>query len=212
MRLGRRLKNKPWVQKTVGILAAEYLRFVWTTSRFTMEPAEPYQPLRCATAGDHRDVARPAFFAAVSATAISLQSVDLPPQRRRDQCDRRRAARRRHGSRFRRSWDSIPRQGRCRRIQEHAGVARGGLEHGADRRRAEGFACRRPRHHQARARVRAGRSFRSAWRPAAGSCSTIGIARKSTCRSAAAGLSSAIRSAFPRMQTRPSLQQARDDA
>jgi lysophospholipid acyltransferase (LPLAT)-like uncharacterized protein len=43
MRLGRRLKNKPWVQKTVGILAAEYLRLVWTTSRFTMEPAEPYR-------------------------------------------------------------------------------------------------------------------------------------------------------------------------
>ncbi len=42
MRLGRRLKNKPWVQKTVGILAAEYLRFVWMTSRFTMEPAEPF--------------------------------------------------------------------------------------------------------------------------------------------------------------------------
>lgn len=43
MRLGRRLKNRPWVQKTVGILAAEYLRLVWTTSRFTMEPAEPYR-------------------------------------------------------------------------------------------------------------------------------------------------------------------------
>lgn len=43
MRLGRRLKNKPWVQKTIGILAAEYLRLVWTTSRFTMEPAEPHR-------------------------------------------------------------------------------------------------------------------------------------------------------------------------
>ena len=43
MRLGRRLKNKPWVQKTIGTLAAEYLRLVWTTSRFTMEPAEPYR-------------------------------------------------------------------------------------------------------------------------------------------------------------------------
>ena len=42
MRLGRRLKNKPWVQKAVGTLAAEYLRFVWMTSRFTMEPAEPF--------------------------------------------------------------------------------------------------------------------------------------------------------------------------
>lgn len=43
MRLRRRLKNEPWVQKTVGVLAAEYLRLVWTTSRFTMEPAEPYR-------------------------------------------------------------------------------------------------------------------------------------------------------------------------
>jgi len=43
MRLSRRLKNKPWVQKTVGVMAAEYLRFVWTTSRFAMEPAEPYR-------------------------------------------------------------------------------------------------------------------------------------------------------------------------
>jgi lysophospholipid acyltransferase (LPLAT)-like uncharacterized protein len=42
MRLGRRLKNKPWVQKAVGTLAAEYLRVVWMTSRFTMEPAEPF--------------------------------------------------------------------------------------------------------------------------------------------------------------------------
>jgi lysophospholipid acyltransferase (LPLAT)-like uncharacterized protein len=43
MRLGKRLKNKPWVQQAVGILAAEYLRLVWVTSRFTMEPAEPFR-------------------------------------------------------------------------------------------------------------------------------------------------------------------------
>jgi lysophospholipid acyltransferase (LPLAT)-like uncharacterized protein len=43
MRLGKRLKNKPWVQKTIGVAAAEYLRLVWHTSRFTMEPAEPYR-------------------------------------------------------------------------------------------------------------------------------------------------------------------------
>jgi lysophospholipid acyltransferase (LPLAT)-like uncharacterized protein len=41
--LTRRFRNKPWVQKTAGILAAEYLRLVWKTSRFTMEPADPYQ-------------------------------------------------------------------------------------------------------------------------------------------------------------------------
>jgi lysophospholipid acyltransferase (LPLAT)-like uncharacterized protein len=43
MRLSRRLKNARWVQKTAGILAAEYLRFTWHTSRFTMEPAEFYR-------------------------------------------------------------------------------------------------------------------------------------------------------------------------
>lgn len=43
MRLGRRLKNKPWVQKTAGVMAAEYLRLVWMTSRFTMEPVEPFR-------------------------------------------------------------------------------------------------------------------------------------------------------------------------
>jgi lysophospholipid acyltransferase (LPLAT)-like uncharacterized protein len=41
--VARRFKNKPWVQQTVGVLAAEYLRLVWKTSRFTMEPADPYQ-------------------------------------------------------------------------------------------------------------------------------------------------------------------------
>ncbi len=43
MNLARRFKNRPWFQKTVGVLAAEYLRLVWTTSRFAMEPADPYQ-------------------------------------------------------------------------------------------------------------------------------------------------------------------------
>jgi lysophospholipid acyltransferase (LPLAT)-like uncharacterized protein len=43
MALRRRLKNARWVQKTIGVLAAEYLRLVWKTSRFTMEPADPYR-------------------------------------------------------------------------------------------------------------------------------------------------------------------------
>lgn len=51
MALGRWLKKKRWLQKTIGVLAAEYLRLVWKTSRFTIEPvdiyerAEPEQPL-----------------------------------------------------------------------------------------------------------------------------------------------------------------------
>jgi lysophospholipid acyltransferase (LPLAT)-like uncharacterized protein len=43
MRFGRRLKNERWVQQTVGVMAAEYLRLVWHTSRFIMEPTEPYR-------------------------------------------------------------------------------------------------------------------------------------------------------------------------
>lgn len=43
MKFGRRLTQKRWVQKTAGVAAAEYLRLVWMTSRFTMEPAEAYR-------------------------------------------------------------------------------------------------------------------------------------------------------------------------
>jgi lysophospholipid acyltransferase (LPLAT)-like uncharacterized protein len=43
MAFGRRLKRKRWVQKTVGVSAAEYLRFVWKTSHFIMEPADAYE-------------------------------------------------------------------------------------------------------------------------------------------------------------------------
>lgn len=43
MRLGRRLRKKPWVQKTVGICAAEYLRLVWKTSRFSVEPLDLFE-------------------------------------------------------------------------------------------------------------------------------------------------------------------------
>jgi lysophospholipid acyltransferase (LPLAT)-like uncharacterized protein len=35
--------RSPWAQKTVGVLAAEYLRFVWWTNRFTIEPADFYE-------------------------------------------------------------------------------------------------------------------------------------------------------------------------
>jgi lysophospholipid acyltransferase (LPLAT)-like uncharacterized protein len=39
----RLLKQKAWARRTVGVLAAEYLRLVWKTSRFVMEPADPYR-------------------------------------------------------------------------------------------------------------------------------------------------------------------------
>src|ERR1700691_4680294 len=39
----RLLREKAWARRTVGVLAAEYLRLVWKTSRFVMEPADPYR-------------------------------------------------------------------------------------------------------------------------------------------------------------------------
>jgi len=39
----RLLKEKAWARKAIGIVAAEYLRVVWMTSRFVMEPADPYR-------------------------------------------------------------------------------------------------------------------------------------------------------------------------
>jgi len=38
----RQLSTVPWVQKSVGVLAAEYLRLVWKTSSFAIEPADFY--------------------------------------------------------------------------------------------------------------------------------------------------------------------------
>lgn len=39
----RRYKNKSWVQKAIGLSGAEYLRLVWKTSRFVIEPADFYE-------------------------------------------------------------------------------------------------------------------------------------------------------------------------
>ena len=50
-RLFRDLLRSQLVQRVLGVLAAEYLRFVWLTTRFTFDPpdvyerAEPHQPL-----------------------------------------------------------------------------------------------------------------------------------------------------------------------
>jgi lysophospholipid acyltransferase (LPLAT)-like uncharacterized protein len=43
VKLARRFTDKPWLQRTIGVAAAEYLRLVWKTSRFTLEPANFYQ-------------------------------------------------------------------------------------------------------------------------------------------------------------------------
>ena len=42
MRLWRHIGRQRWAKATVGIAAAEYLRFVGTTTRFTLEPADIY--------------------------------------------------------------------------------------------------------------------------------------------------------------------------
>jgi lysophospholipid acyltransferase (LPLAT)-like uncharacterized protein len=50
-KLIRNVLRSRWVQRAVGFLAAEYLRLVWLTNKFTFEPAdvydraEPHQPL-----------------------------------------------------------------------------------------------------------------------------------------------------------------------
>jgi lysophospholipid acyltransferase (LPLAT)-like uncharacterized protein len=41
----RKFFGQPWVQKTIGVLGAEYLRLVWRTSRFTIEPDGVYERL-----------------------------------------------------------------------------------------------------------------------------------------------------------------------
>jgi lysophospholipid acyltransferase (LPLAT)-like uncharacterized protein len=38
----RRLTSAPWVQRTAGVAAAEYLRLVWNTNRFHLEPSDIY--------------------------------------------------------------------------------------------------------------------------------------------------------------------------
>jgi lysophospholipid acyltransferase (LPLAT)-like uncharacterized protein len=42
VKFARRITNTPWIQQAIGVAAAEYLRLVWKTSRFTMEPPDPF--------------------------------------------------------------------------------------------------------------------------------------------------------------------------
>jgi lysophospholipid acyltransferase (LPLAT)-like uncharacterized protein len=53
-RLLRDLLRSSWVQRALGFLAAEYLRLVWLTSRFSYEPGDIY---------DRVEPAMPAIFA-----------------------------------------------------------------------------------------------------------------------------------------------------
>src|SRR5579872_2019094 len=42
MRLWRQIGQQRWAKVTIGVVAAEYLRFVGMTTRFTLEPADIY--------------------------------------------------------------------------------------------------------------------------------------------------------------------------
>jgi lysophospholipid acyltransferase (LPLAT)-like uncharacterized protein len=46
MKSFRRVANFPWVQRSIGVVAAEYLRFVWKTSRFGIDPVDFYARVR----------------------------------------------------------------------------------------------------------------------------------------------------------------------
>jgi lysophospholipid acyltransferase (LPLAT)-like uncharacterized protein len=39
----KRIATAPWAQKAIGVIAAEYLRLVWYTSRLVTEPADIYE-------------------------------------------------------------------------------------------------------------------------------------------------------------------------
>ena len=43
MKFSRRIITTPWVQRAIGVTAAEYLRLVFQTSRFTLEPPDFYR-------------------------------------------------------------------------------------------------------------------------------------------------------------------------
>lgn len=45
MRWLRRLTRSSWFQRAVGVIAAEYLRFVWWTNRFHLDPPHIYETI-----------------------------------------------------------------------------------------------------------------------------------------------------------------------
>ena len=89
------------VQRAIGVAAAHYLRFVWQTTRFSVEPpdaieriAEQVPIILAMWHGQHflTPFIRP--------QGSARQGADLAPSRRRDQRRRRRAARHRHHPRL----------------------------------------------------------------------------------------------------------------
>ena len=155
MRLWRHIGRQRWAKVTIGITAAEYLRFVGTTTRFTLEPADIYErgeadmPIILAFwHGQH--------LLAPVARKIEHR-VNMLVSRHRDgeiNAIAARTARRRHHPRLGQSRRRFRAQSRRRRVPSHARLARRGQFDRAVGRRAESGARRRPRHHQARAGLR----------------------------------------------------------
>ena len=199
--IGQTIKDKTWVQKTAGVMAAEYLRLVWMTSRFTMEPVEPFrryeaqQPVIVAMwHGQHfllpflrREYRFRVLISRHSDGEINAVAAErLGVGTVRGSGD--------HGSRFNVKGGVAGFKGMLESLEQGWNMALTADVPKVSRVAGRGIIKL--------AKSRAARSFRSAWQPVAGLCSTIGIALKSTCRSAVAGLLSAIQSAFPRMRTR----------
>ena len=61
----RQIARTRWAQKTVGVIAAEYLRLVYWTSRPVTEPADIYERVVPDLPGHPRDVAWTAFHGAL---------------------------------------------------------------------------------------------------------------------------------------------------
>jgi lysophospholipid acyltransferase (LPLAT)-like uncharacterized protein len=113
-KLLRNVLRSSWVQRAVGVLAAEWLRLVWLTNKFSFEPAniyemvEPHQPLILAFwHGQH-------FLTPFIKTKASHRAKVL-------------ISRHRDYQRLRRSRRRVSPQGRRRGLQGDGAGARAGL-------------------------------------------------------------------------------------
>ena len=183
----KQLTRAPFVQHAAGVTAAQYLRLVWHTSRFVIEPSDIYERIEPELPvifafwhGQHflMPFAKPAHYRAkvlisrhrdgeINAIAAARFGVDAI----RGSGDHARRFDRKGGvTAFRSMLTALERQ----------------LEHGAYRRHSQSVARRRCWYREARSAVRTTRFIRLRSRPAGGSPLTAGTALPSTCRLAAA--------------------------
>ena len=187
-RLLRNLLRSSWVQRALGLLAAEYLRLVWLTNRFSFEPAdvyelvEPQMPAIFAfwhgqhfmtpfikTKESHRAKVlisrhRDGEFNAIAAERLGIGTI-------RGSGD--------HGGAFHRKGGVGAFREMVRALEDNYNVA-------TDRRRAEALAGRGARHHHAGAGIRtADHAVRDGDQPLH-PARKLGLAPPSICRSGAA--------------------------